>query len=252
MTERDTRQTRRCKEINTENRGNWEFGRLAAITLVLGVGTTAALIVQKEREAGGDFAPAKVGRQISPDQINQAQEVYGQLLFQNETRKSSKEQVDAVYDDNREWRVFRRAITVPNLPAMTSTPVEQTKESIPDVPAVTSVPSYPGTRSSQDAQVRVTHYGYINDSTGGGDLTASGKEVAPGIAACGPSHLGDMVVVAGMTFECADRGGLVGDLNIDIWCYDPLGDHWGFPGTPEYDMACPVESGTQTATFIVN
>lgn len=76
---------------------------------------------------------------------------------------------------------------------------------------------------------------------------ANGEVVYPGAAACHRSLMGRTVTVAGVSLICADTGGLVGWANLDIWCYSAVA--WGWPGTPEGAMPCPVPSGWQEASW---
>jgi 3D (Asp-Asp-Asp) domain-containing protein len=50
--------------------------------------------------------------------------------------------------------------------------------------------------------------------------TFSGYWTRQGVAACGPSYLGAVVIVEKRAYICADRGGLVTDAHIDLWHHD--------------------------------
>jgi 3D (Asp-Asp-Asp) domain-containing protein len=90
----------------------------------------------------------------------------------------------------------------------------------------------------------ISHYTCLEDNYGGthycpwGRATASGVAVSPGVAACEPRLLGQSLTVAGLRFTCADTGGAIGPGVIDIWAYSF--DHWGPPGTPQYDQPPPA------------
>lgn len=85
-----------------------------------------------------------------------------------------------------------------------------------------------GHPTEPSAPVRITHYYCIGDLTGTYcGLTASGAPVAPGVAACDPARLGEVVQVDQDTYRCLDTGGAVRGDHIDIWCYSP--DRWGWP-----------------------
>jgi hypothetical protein len=90
----------------------------------------------------------------------------------------------------------------------------------------------------------MSHYTCLEENYGGthycpwGNLTASGLPVSPGVAACEPALLKHRISVSGFSFLCADTGSAVGPGVLDIWCYSF--DHYGAPGTPEYEEACPA------------
>lgn len=54
-------------------------------------------------------------------------------------------------------------------------------------------------------------------------IMASGLQTFDGVAACGPAFaFGTVFVVPGLNrrFVCLDRGGAIGDGNLDIWMAD--------------------------------
>lgn len=212
------------------------FKKIARV-VVLGSAMGMAVLERGDRlmetaknDPDGLNEPAKV--ESGEKQIDEAREIYGQVLFQNETRQKSRQEAKQDID-----RVIK------SIPTPTPTP-EFFKAAVAE-------PVYQESETGETL-VDVTHFGCEGDGTGKYcGTTASGKQVAPEIAACGPSHLGDLVVIDNITFECADTGGAVGNYDVDIWCQNTGNpSRWGPPGTPEYDLPCPVESGTQTATFI--
>lgn len=97
-----------------------------------------------------------------------------------------------------------------------------------------------------DEVVWITHYLCIGDSTGiycptwmcdTCNLTRWGAEVGPYVAACDPARKLWQFELFGDVFTCWDTGSMVWGAHVDIWCYDF--DHFGVPGTPEYELPCP-------------
>ena len=83
-------------------------------------------------------------------------------------------------------------------------------------------------------------YRCLDDSTGAycfPDLTASGVPVQPGVAACEPGAMGGVYEAGGRLWTCADTGLFSGYDVLEIWCHSI--DHWGYPGSPEYEEPCP-------------
>jgi len=68
-------------------------------------------------------------------------------------------------------------------------------------------------------------------------LTRWGAEVAPYVAACDPARKLWQFELFGDTFTCWDTGSMIWGAHVDIWCYNY--DHFGLPGTPEYELPCP-------------
>lgn len=87
---------------------------------------------------------------------------------------------------------------------------------------------------------RITVYSCVGDTTGAycpGDTTASGAPLATGIAACGPSWPFGTVfrfVDTGQTVVCADRGGMVSDAHLDVFCERAWERDLCIPGIGQY------------------
>ena len=90
--------------------------------------------------------------------------------------------------------------------------------------------------------VQLSTYTCVGDGTGaycpGGTRTASGTIVHAGGAACDPEWMGDVLEVGRFRVTCEDTGSAVHAPILEFWCYS--WDHWGSPGTPEYDQPCPA------------
>lgn len=68
------------------------------------------------------------------------------------------------------------------------------------------------------------------ESPAWGNITASGMETREGICACGPSYaFGTLFVLPDRVLVCEDRGGLITDGHLDIWCEDEvwMDEVWG-------------------------
>lgn len=91
----------------------------------------------------------------------------------------------------------------------------------------------------QRIQVRVTVYSCYGDTTGAycrGDTTASGQPLQEGLAACGFSWPFGTIFRfdTGQEVVCADRGGMVGDYNLDVWCENASERESCLPGIDSY------------------
>jgi hypothetical protein len=94
--------------------------------------------------------------------------------------------------------------------------------------------------------VRVWHYFCINPFGEAGECsgTSTGAPLAPGIAACDPSHTRQIFLLDGLAFRCGDTGAFSGAA-VDIFCYSPFA--WGFP--PD-TTPCPAFDDWETVTWL--
>lgn len=70
--------------------------------------------------------------------------------------------------------------------------------------------------------------------------TASGAWTTHGTAACGPTFpFGTRFLLAGRTYTCTDRGGLVTDQHLDLWMPNESDAWaWGRATLPVHVAAC--------------
>lgn len=102
--------------------------------------------------------------------------------------------------------------------------------------------------------VRTSHYTCLEENWGGahycGLMGCAGEQVRPGAVACPSWRCGQTFIMGGHSGVCADTGSApieAGEV-IDWWCYSFF--HWGWPGTPEYDIACPTFADWEKVTWL--
>ena len=114
------------------------------------------------------------------------------------------------------------------------------------------MPAQGSTEATQDfvlegeaLDVQISHYTCVEENYGGthycpwGSPMASSLPVHAGAVACDPSWMERKLLIGGIWLvECEDTGSLVKAPIVDWWCWSF--DHYGAPGSPEYDQRCPA------------